>query len=233
MKTFKLTIKLITLIVLLSFTLYSQATKSPLGIFFKVVNSVDKKSGGSEWNKAATSDPIYAADQVRTKVKSVAIIKFKKDNSMLRVLPNSELTMLADKDKRSRENRIDNQGTIGFKIKKLQNEEFTFTSPTSVASIRGTEGIFDRHNEIDMLIIKEGNVNFKNLKSEKEINVGAGETGQSYPDGNLEKHKSTQDEINAVDNALKAGDKQIGREFKLELKDKNGDKKDLKIKYKE
>jgi hypothetical protein len=231
MKTFKFTIILIALFALVSSTLYSQAPKSPLGIFFKVVNSVDKKSGGSEWSKAATSDPIYAADQVQTKVKSVAIIKFKKDNSMLRVLPNSELTMLSDK--RSRENRIDNQGTIGFKIKKQQNEEFTFTSPTSVASIRGTEGIFDRHNEIDMLIIKEGNVNFKNLKSEKEINVGAGETGQSYPDGNLEKHKSTQDEINAVDNALKAGDKQIGREFKLELKDKNGDKKDLKIKYKE
>jgi hypothetical protein len=115
----------------------------------------------------------------------------------------------------------------------LQNEKFTFTSPTSVASIRGTKGIFDRHNEIDMLIVKEGIVNFKNRMSEKEIEVGAGETGLSYLDGNLEKHKSTQDEINAVDNALKAGDKQTERELKLELKDKNGDKKDLKIKYKE
>ena len=233
MKTFKLTIALLTLIALLSFTLYSQASKLPLGAFLKVVNSVDKTSNGIDWIKATTGDPIYAADQVRTKEKSVAIIKFKKDNSMLRVLPNSVLTMLADKDKRSRENRIENQGTIGFEIKKLQNEEFTFKSPTSVASIRGTEGLFDRHNEIDMLIIKEGLVNLKNLISDKEIDVGVGETGLSYPDGNLEKHKSTQDEINAADNALKAGDKQMERELKLELKDKNGDKKDLKIKYKE
>jgi hypothetical protein len=225
MKTFKLTIALLTLIALLSFTLYSQASQSPLGAFLKVVNSVDKTSNGIDWIKATTGDPIYASDQVRTKEKSVAIIKFKKDNSML--------TMLADKDKRSRENRIENQGTIGFEIKKLQNEEFTFKSPTSVASIRGTEGLFDRHNEIDMLIIKEGLVNLKNLISDKEIDVGAGETGLSYPDGDLEKHKSTQDEINAVDNALKAGDKQTERELKLELKDKNGDKKDLKIKYKE
>jgi hypothetical protein len=233
MKTFKLTIKLITLIALLSFTLYSQAPKSPLGIFLKVVNSVDKKSDKSDWNKAATSDPIYAADRVRTKEKSVAIIKFTKDGSRLRLLQNSELIMRADKDTRTRDNSIENQGTIGFEIEKLQNEKFTFTSPTSVASIRGTKGRFDRHNEIDMLIVKEGIVNFKNRISEKEIEVGAGETGQSYPDGNLEKHKSTQDEINAVDNALKAGDKQLERELKLELKDKNGDKKDLKIKYKE
>jgi hypothetical protein len=233
MKTFKFTIILITLFALLSSNLYSQSPKSSLGYFWKVVNSVDKKSDGSEWNKAAKGDALFAADQVRTREKSVAIIRFTKDNSTLRVLQNSELTMRADKDKRSRQNRIDNQGTIGFEINKLQNEEFTFTSPTSVASIRGTKGIFDRHNEIDMLIVKEGIVNFKNRMSEKEIDVGAGETGQSYPDGNLEKHKSTPDEINAVDNALKAGDKQIGRELKLELKDKNGDKKDLKIKYKE
>ena len=233
MKTCKFTITIVILIALFSSTLYSQTPKSSLGTFFKVVNSVDKKSPGSDWNKSAKGDALFAADQVRTREKSIAIIKFTKDNSMLRILPNSELTMLANKDKRSRENRIDNQGTVVFEIKKLQNEEFTFTSPTSVASIRGTIGFFDRHNEIDMLLVKEGLVNFKNIKSGKDMNVGAGQTGKSSPDGTIEVHNFTSDELNALDNALKTGSNKIERELKLELKDKNGDKKDLKIKYKE
>jgi hypothetical protein len=49
----------------------------------------------------------------------------------------------------------------------------------------------------------------------------------------LEVRKATPDELNAVDAALKAGDTQKDNELKFELKDNDGNKKDLKIRYKE
>lgn len=233
MKTFKHIITTLTLIALLTPVLYSQASKTSLGMFFKVINNVEKKSVEKDWHKAARGEAIYPGNEVQTKKSSVAVIRFT-DKSMIRVLENSRITMLGDRDKKSASNdtKLD-KGTIGFEIKKQQNEEYTFTSPTSVASIRGTMGRFGIQDEFDILIVKLGIVNLKNKKSGKDSNVGAGEAGLSYPDGNLEVRKATPDELNAVDTALKAGDAQKENELKFELKDNDGNKKDLKIKYRE
>lgn len=231
MKTNKYVIAIIFLFALFTSLLYPQTSNSKIAFFSKVVNNVEKKSPEKDWAKASKGDMLYSEDQVQTKANSIAIIKFL-DNSMLRILPNSKLLMRGIRNK-NRENRIDEQGTIGFDVKKLQNQEFTFTSPTSVASIRGTLGLFIRQNEVDILILKSGTVNLKNLKSDKDNDVNAGEIGMSYPDGKLEVRKATPEESNQVDNALKAGNTQIQKELNFELKDSDGNKKELKIKYKE
>jgi hypothetical protein len=231
MKTIKYTVSTILLVVFCSFILQAQSNKSSLGLITKVVNKVEKRTGGKEWEKATKSDPLFPNDGVRTHAKSVAIIKLI-DKSFLRLLENSELTMSGERRQSKNDMKL-NQGTIGFDIKKQQNDKFTFTSPTAVASIRGTKGRNSVLSDFDIFTLTEGLANYRNLKSKKEVNVGAGETGISYPDGDIEVRKATDDEINAVGDALKAGDTQKQNELKFELKDQNGNKKDLKIKYKE
>ncbi len=233
MKTYKHIITALTLIVLLTPTLNSQTSKTSLGMFFKVVNNVEKKSAEKDWNKAVKGDPLFPGNEVQTKKSSVAVIRFT-DKSMIRVLENSKMTMLGDRDRKKTLNNVNmEQGTIGFDIKKQLNDQYIFTSPTSVASIRGTRGRFGIQDKFDILIVKLGIVNLRNKISGKETNVSTGETGLSYPDGTIDVRKSTSDEMNAVDDALKAGNTQRENELKFELKDNDGNKKDLKIKYKE
>ena len=231
-KTIKITFLLIIGILNLSFS-FDQTTQKTLGVVRKAINKVEKKSIESDWIKAEKGTPLFSQDQMRTGKKSVAIIKFT-DNSILRVLENSELILLGDRSNRKNVNNIKIlKGFFGFDIIKLQNEQYTFESPTSVASIRGTRGVFSHQDELDILILLEGVVNIKNIPSGQETDVKAGEICFSYSDGKFEVRKATEDEIKGTENNLILGEQQKDNELKLELKDKEGNKKELKLKYKE
>jgi aminoglycoside phosphotransferase (APT) family kinase protein len=52
MKTFKHIITALTLIALLTPVVYSQESKTSLGMFFKVINNVEKKSVEKDWHNA-------------------------------------------------------------------------------------------------------------------------------------------------------------------------------------
>jgi len=89
---------------------------------------------------------------------------------------------------------------------KRKTKPFEFVTPTSVASIRGTQGILIAQlNGTDFLTIVEGLVRFSNGISHDTVNVGAGETGESSSSGNISVHKSTQadlDRLAQLDNAF-------------------------------
>ncbi|RCK73064.1 MAG: hypothetical protein IGBAC_0263 [Ignavibacteriae bacterium] len=210
-----------------------QINKKTLGIVKKAINKVEKKEPETEWIKAEKGTPLFTRDQMRTGKKSVAVIKFS-DNSILRVLENSELILLGEKSNRQIINNIKIlKGFFGFDIIKLQNEQYTFESPTSVASIRGTRGIFSHQNDLDILIVLEGIVNIKNVISGQETEVKEGQICFSYADGKLETRKATEEEVNTTEENLKLGEIQKDNELKLELRDSEGNKKELKLKYKE
>lgn len=210
-----------------------QISKKTLGIVRKAINKVEKKELNSDWIKASKGTPLFTQDHMRTGKKSVAIIKFT-DNSFLRVLENSELILLGERTSRKIFNNIKIlKGFFGFDIIKQQNEQYTFESPTSVASIRGTRGLFSHQDELDILIVLEGVVNIKNLTSGQETDVKEGEICFSYADGKLETRVATNEEIMSTENNLKLGDVQKEKELKLDLKDREGNTKELKLKFKE
>lgn len=210
-----------------------QSGTSPLAVVTKVINTVDKKVPESDWKKITKGDPLKKQELVRTGLKSVAIIKFT-DKSIVRLLENSELEILGGKQPKQTLNDMKLQkGAIGFNITKKQNEQYTFSSPTSVASIRGTKGKFHSQDELDILIVTEGIVNLKNLISGKDTDVGSNQIGFSHPDGKLEVRDATPDEIAGCEESLKAGDVRKKNEMQLELRDSDGNKRNLKIDYTE
>lgn len=212
---------------------YEQTTKKTLGIVRKAINKVEKKEPNSEWIKANKGTPLFTQDHMRTGKKSVAVVKFT-DNSFLRVLENSELILLGERTNRQIISNIKIlKGFFGFDIIKQQNEQYIFESPTSVASIRGTRGLFSHQDELDILIVLEGIVNIKNITSGNETDVKAGEICFSYTDGRLDIRKASDDEIQNTEENLKLGETQKEKELKLDLKDSEGNTKELKLKYKE
>jgi hypothetical protein len=124
------------------------------------------------------------------------------------------------------------KGGLGFNIAKQRpEEEFRFTSPTSVASIRGTSGQYLVSRDGDTLVVLNGNVLLSNNSSSKSVDVSSGFTGISGPDGSLYARQSTNDEKKNAEDALRSGDQPMRLEF--DLRDSQGKSKNLRIDYKQ
>ena len=197
----------------------------------KTIQVVSRKTPATEWSKAAKGDPLASGDQVQTGVKSLAVVKFI-DNSIVRVREQSELTITGESSSpRSLSKEVKmSQGVLGFDIKKQQqNEQFRFTSPTSVASIRGTKGKRSCGANGDTLLTLEGLVNLLNNISNKDLDIPAGWIGFCYPDGSISSRKATEDELNDALNLVNG----TVNDIKIELQDSKGNKKDLRIQNKQ
>jgi hypothetical protein len=206
------------------------AQTSAVALITKSINEVTKTNTSGESTPGAKGTILFNDERVKTGKKSLALIKFQDDNSMVRLRELSEMTI---------SNNVENGSTIrgtaltrgglGFSVQKQQqNKQFRLTSPTSVASIRGTRGTWSGGIGKDTLLVVEGLVNLKNSKSNKDIDVPAGFIGFSNEDGSLSSRQATEEEL------LLAGRIITGtspNELKLEMKNPNGSKKVLKLKY--
>ncbi|MDP1676637.1 MAG: FecR family protein [Bacteroidota bacterium] len=184
------------LILSLSITDFSIAQKKkPVATIFKPVGGVEYKTGEKEWSKAKAATPLIPGDIVRTQENSFAIIKFL-ENSVIRVQEKSEVTISGEIAKGEFSKNVYLQrGEVGFQVKKRANEKFEFSTPTSVASIRGTGGLLIAGQDSnDVLILGSGNVDFKNLISNIILNVRGGQTAFSMPDGTVKVEDSTPEE---------------------------------------
>jgi hypothetical protein len=159
----------------------------------------------------------------------LAIIKFK-DNSLVRLRERSMMTITGTQSGNNLSKSVEIQtGVVGFNVAKQRSgEEFRFTSPTSVASIRGTAGVMNATPQSDTLTVTEGLVQFLNRVSSRTVDVGAGFTGISGKNGSLESRVTTEAERQAALNALRDDAR---RRLDIELRDPQGKTNHLKIEY--
>ena len=185
----------------------------------------------SFWLSLVALTVMGAGDMVRTGEKSIAIIKFL-DNSLVRVRELTEVTVRGTMSGSNFSKSVEvHMGVIGFTVQKQRvGEEFKFSSPTSVASIRGTGGSFRSTGVGDTLIVLEGTVELSNVSSGRLLTVAAGFTGLSFPDGTILTRPSTSDERLRAEDALR-GEAQKTLEF--ELRDNQGRTKHLHIEYRD
>ncbi len=203
---------------------FEVAARSNVALFWIIKNKVEKSPNSDQWKSAKKGELIYGGDYVRTLPKAFALIKFN-DSSTLRLGPESEVQV----------NGVDNpsnmyvdKGDVGFSMAKRKDKPFEFTTPTSVASIRGTQGILVVGlNSSDFLTIVEGLVRLVNNFSHDSVNVGAGETGISSSNGDISVHKSTQADLER----LAQLNDQFGRkhELKIQFRDNNGQMREIII----
>lgn len=158
--------------------------KKPIAAYImKVVNNVERRSSPSTgWTKALLLNELKAGYEVRTQEKSFAMIKFA-DDSKVAVREKSIITISGDVDAKGKILNRDvyiERGRTAFDVKKQQTEQFRFTSPISVASIRGTEGGtgFDPGENLADITIITGSAKFSSTRSGCEVDVLAGHTGK-------------------------------------------------------
>ncbi|MCL4549234.1 MAG: FecR domain-containing protein [Bacteroidetes bacterium] len=124
----------------------SAPSDTPVALVKKIVKDVKyKKENVSDWEIAKTGLPLKDGEEVKTGSKSLALILFTDGSGLLRVRENAILHIYGQKEnQKMNKNTFVQKGLVGFDVKKqAENEEFKFTTPTVVASIRGTGGFLD------------------------------------------------------------------------------------------
>jgi hypothetical protein len=173
-------------------------SETPIAVVMKVVKDVSMKKEGTDWTTAKIGQSLKTGDEVKTGDKSLALIKFT-DNSLIRVRENSSLKIFADKnDKNIAKNTYIEKGRVGFEVSKQENEDFKFTTPTMVASIRGTEGFFDVFPDgASLLVVARGLIEVLGTLGNKDGgNVGAGQYVMYNNNGDMTLGDATEGMLN-------------------------------------
>ena len=89
--------------------------------------------------------------------------------------------------------------------------------------------MFSAADSSDKLIIIEGLVRFTNKVSSDHVDVEAGYTGISTPDGKIQVRPSTPDEKLAAQLASRTGERE--NRLDIELDNNDGNKKNIEIKF--
>ena len=176
--------------------------KKPIAAYImKVVNNVERRSSPSTgWTKAVLLNELKAGYEVRTQDKSFAMIKFA-DDSKVAVREKSIITISGDVDAKGKILNRDvyiERGRTSFDVKKQQTEQFRFTSPISVASIRGTEGGtgFDPGQNLADITIITGLAEFSSTRSGCRVDVRAGMTGRIDSSASCKADTATHHDLN-------------------------------------
>lgn len=203
----------------------------PIAIIMKIIKEdVQRRTPTTEWQKAQRGDRLASKDNLRTGPNAFAIVKFN-DNTLLKVRPNSEITISGEIAGNVFSKSVDlSRGGTDFDVNKQEKEKFEFTTPTSVASIRGTNGRFTSSKDSsDYLFINHGLANLFNLISQQSTDVGSGQVGISYHDGRIEVRIMTKEEQNDLQDTGQIRDGTAPQDYEMDFKDNQGQNHELKI----
>lgn len=223
-----------------------QDTRSIAAYIIKVRNDVTKKTEATGWQRAILGDQLKDGHLVRTDPGSLALIRFS-DETKLLVREKTEVEIKGKVQGRQilDRNVHTTRGQISFDVKKQEKEAFRFSSPISVASIRGTNGAYTRQDEIntDMLTIGTGLATFTNLVSNQSTDVSNNQTGIADGQGNLSVRQSTPQEqalsstnVPSEGEVVQPGDQAGGKkrhELRFSAEDRQGNKKTIVIVWEE
>ncbi len=181
----------------------------------------------NDWKLAQKGLGLESGTLVKTDEKSFLLIKFL-DGSFLRVDENTTLEIVGENPKGnySRKVNIENGG-VDFKVSKVKGK-FEFTTPLSVATIRGTEGALISRIDADTLLVKEGEVDFLNKISNISRTVKAGEIGISTKQGEISTRAMTE-----LDQQKLQKIRRETEQREIEIRGKTGEGKEIRIKIRE
>ena len=167
-------------------------------------------------------------DKIRTGPSGFTAIIFIDDKSTLKVKDNSEVVITGKRTAASISKKINmDEGTIRATVKK-QNTDFVIQTPTSVASVKGTDFWLVSDAETgDQIIGIEGIVGLVNNETGQEIDVSEGMSGLSTPDGNVGLTETDPSSIPDDPSDEIEGPSQV----KIYLEGPNGEQKVMIIEY--
>ena len=196
-------------------------TKGDVSIIHKGLNTAQALKPGS---------PLSDQDKIRTGKNGFVAIMYLDDKTVLKMLGNSDMTILGQRSGVKINKSIDiKYGRIAAAVTPQKGKEFMIATPTSVASVKGTELAIDSDPSTgDSFTLIEGLIEVTNNLTGETTEVQQGETAVSTPEGSLEVNNTTQGDLEGFEEA----DMQVStQELRFEVEDENGNTKEIIIKF--
>ncbi len=167
-------------------------------------------------------------DKIRTGSSGFTAIIFIDDKSTLKLKENSEAVITGQRSARSIAKKINmDVGTVRATVNK-QNSNFVIQTPTSVASVKGTDfWMITDPVDGDLVIGLEGLVTLTNNETGAEVNVTEGSSGFSTPDGEVNVEETEESSI--PEDPTNQDEQQA--EIKIYFEGPNGEQKVMIIEY--
>ena len=168
------------------FLLASTLSADKIAVATKVNGLVEiMKVGKKEFSSLKAGSILDDGDKIRTGNSGFVAIIFIDDKSTLKIKENSEAVITGRRTTKDISKKINlDGGTIRASITK-QNVDFVIQTPTSVASVKGTDFWLISDDSGDQVIGMEGLVSLVNTETGQEVSVSSGMTGVSTPDGQV------------------------------------------------
>ncbi len=174
-----------------------------LAIVTKSKGNVDyKKSSSSEFQKTVKSGlELYNDDLLKTGDNGFVMFVYLDDGSLIKVHKNSEVYItgkIQDKNINKRVNAGD--GFFRFDVKEQKGDEFTVVTPSSVASVKGTDFVIDVGPEGDIFYGFDGIVDISNKISNTRQRLEKDNKVESLKTGNISVDIMTEQDYIIIDN---------------------------------
>jgi hypothetical protein len=208
----------------------SAANANKIAVVTKVKGLVEIMPTGKKlFSKLKAGSILADGDKIRTGTSGFAAIIFIDDKSTLKLKGNSEAVITGQRTAASISKKINmDSGTIRATIKK-QNSSFVIQTPTSVASVKGTDfWLLTDPDKGDQVIGLEGIVSLKNIDTGQDVDVVQGMSGISTPDGDVGVEETVASSI-PTDPSESSEDGPS--QFKIYLEGPNGTQKVMVIEY--
>ncbi len=212
---------------LVSLLFLSFAAAEPIAVIVKARGKVSVTSSSGKKITARIGTRLYPGTKIITKKKSFAAIRFIDDGSLVRIRSNSTCTVEGKREKSGFfKNLFLEAGTLFSKIVK-QKSIFRITTPTSVASVKGTafwvkqefkggtyyfgeEGVVEISNKKGWALLRKGETGYVSSPASRPI-------VRKTKKGEKPEHKDSKTSID---------------DLEIEFKNQKGDVKSLKFKVK-
>ena len=198
-----------------------------IAVTTKAKGDVTFRSWDSEdFNDLKPAELLNDGDHIQTGSDGFGALVYLDDKSTIKVKENTDFDVIGTRSKEGISKRIKiNTGTIKAKIQKGKAGGFIIETPTSVATVKGTEFWLVAAPDGDRVFGLEGTVELTNTVSGDIVTVGSNETGTSLATGEINVATTVPEEIPAEI------EEQEINEFEIKFEGPDGNQKTMKIRY--
>ena len=219
------------LLCILFFSLNTAFSSSKVAIVMKVKGDASvqfKESNSVQSLKPGT--PLSDQDKITTGEDGFVALMYIDDKTVVKILGNSILDILGKRSGATINKSINIEyGRVVAAVTKQKGKEFKVSTPTSVASVKGTSlAIESEPSTGDSFTLLEGLIEVTNLVTGESTEVQEGETALSTNDGSLEVNQTTQMDLDGFEEASL---EVLNQEIRFEIEDENGELKQIIIKF--
>ena len=198
-----------------------------IAVTTKAKGNVNHRAWNSEdYFNLLPAKSLNDGDHIQTGNDGFGALVYLDDKSTIKIKENTNFDIMGTKNQGQISKRIKiNNGIVKASIQKGKIGGFVIETPTSVATVKGTEFWMVTSSEGDRVFGLEGTVELMNIISGTIIMVGSNTTGTSLQTGEINLTTTDPDEVPKED------EKQEINEFEIQFEGPDGDQKTMKIRY--